>query len=510
VPEAVTNSTLPEDIPSAHRLITQLREQLGKSEREVLWLRHRVDVLCRRLFGKSSEKVSPDQLALAYEQIVNEPGPISEPVEMASGESPEPEQPKKRTGRHRLPSHLRRERVVVDLSEEEKSCGGCGSAKEKIGEETSEKLDYIPATLFVRETVIPKYACPRCHDGVVTASAPPQAIEKGLAAERLLSHVVTSKYADHLPLYRLEGIFGRQKVEISRTTMCGWVAEVARALSPIYDNLRETIVKIDYIQTDDTPVTVLGDDGGSFKGRLWTYLDPLGKEVVFEATATRGRDGPEAFLSKFRGYLQADAYGGYDALYKTGRVVEVACWAHVRRKFFEAKESDPPAALMVALIQRLYQVEKESKDMAPEDRLALRRVKSVPILEELDRVRSELARNALPKSGLGEALRYLQNQREALGRFLEDGRLKLDNNGAENQLRVVAVGRKNWLFAGSQEGARRAAILYTLVQGCKLAGIDPFLYFRDVLIRVTTHSASRIDELTPKGWARAFAPAQAA
>jgi len=227
--------------------------------------------------------------------------------------------------------------------------------------------------------------------------------------------------------------------------------------------------------------------------------------VFFDATATREREGPERVLKDFKGYLQADAYSAYDALYRTGQIVEVGCWAHVRRKFFDTREEDPEAMKVLALIQKLYAVEREGATMEVEARGLLRQEKSAPVLAEIDRVREELARTALPKSGLGEALRYLHNQREALGRYLLDGRLKPDNNGAENQLRVVAVGRKNWLFAGSQEGARRAAMLYTLAQGCKLAGIDPFRYFKDVLLRVATHPASRIDELAPAGWAVAFA-----
>ena len=208
-------------------------------------------------------------------------------------------------------------------------------------------------------------------------------------------------------------------------------------------------------------------------------------------------------MKDFEGYLQADAYSAYDALYRTGRLVEVGCWAHARRKFFDTREQDPEAMKVLALIGKLYEVERQAAGLTHEERRVLRREKSVPILEEIDRVREELSRTALPKSGLGEALRYLHNQREALGRYLLDGRLKPDNNGAENQLRVVAVGRKNWLFAGSQDGASRAALIYTLAQGCKLAGVEPSRYFKDVLLRVATHPASRIEELTPTGWASA-------
>lgn len=505
-----TPSPLPRDLASAHELITTLHQELSKSQHEIALLRHKLDALCRKLFGKKTEKVSPDQLALAFEQLANETAAPSEPVETDSGESPTKERRRKPTGRRPLPAHLRREIVVQDVSEEDKRCASCDVPKERIGEDVNEKLDYVPASIFVRRTVTPKYACPRCHSGVTSSPAAPQAVERGLAAEGLLAYVAVSKFQDHLPLFRLERILLRHGVDVSRSTLCGWVGDIAQALDPIYVHLRRTIVTCDYLQTDDTPVTVLTEHNGSFKGRLWTYLDPLGKQVVFEATRTHERDGPVNFLSSFRGYLQADAYSGYDALYRGSRVVEVGCWAHARRRFVEALDSDPHAATILVLVKQLFRIDEETASLSPEDRLRARRDASLPVLAELDRIRGELARRTLPKSPLGEALRYLDNQRQALGRFLEDPRLKLDNNGAERQLRGIAVGRKNWMFAGSMNGAHRAAILYTLIHSCQLAGVDPFTYLRDVLVRVATHPMSAIAQLTPKGWAQAIAPTLAA
>lgn len=496
-----TSAALPEDLAAAHQIITSLR-------RENDWLRHRLDVLSRRLFGKKTEQLSPDQLALAYEQLENETAKGTAPVETDSGEGPADEKPRPRRGRRAIPKNLRRVEVLVDIPEEQKTCTTCGVKRELIGEDVSEKYDYIPAEVTCRCTRHLKYSGCGCRPGVISAPAPVQAVEKGLAAEGLLAHVITSKYVDHQPLYRMEGILARHGAEISRKTLCDWVAECADALDPIYQHLRKTVVTVDYLQTDDTPITVLTNGGGSVTGRLWVYLDPVGKTVFFEATPTRGRDGPERALKDYKGYLQADAYGAYDALYRSGRIVEVGCWAHVRRKFFDTREQDPEALKVLSLIQKLYEVERQAAlALSHEERVAVRRERSTPILEEIDRVRAELSRTALPKSGLGEALRYLHNQRDCLGRYLLDGRLKPDNNGAENQLRVVAVGRKNWLFAGSMEGARRAALLYTLTQGCKLAGVEPFRYFKDVLLRVATHPASRIEELTPTGWLATFGTA---
>jgi transposase len=496
-----------DDLPTARALITALQEQLTRSQREIAALRHELDILCQRLFGKKSERVDPRQLKLALEQLANERGPVTEPVEMDSGETPVRGQTRRRpTGRRPLPAHLPRRRVEIDIADAEKQCA-CGHRRTRIGEDVSEKLEYEPASFVVIETVRPKYACPECHEGVVEAPAPLQAVEKSLAGEGLLAHVVVSKYVDHLPLHRLEGIFARQGIELPRSTLCGWVADVATALTPIGDQLRREIVAADYLQTDDTSITVLDERGGSFKGRIWTYLDPLTKQVVFDATPTHERDGPAAFLADFRGKLQADAYSGYDGLYHSGRVLEIGCWAHARRRFVEAFMTDTSAALMIALIQQLYQVEHDAADLDPEGRWALRQEQSLVLLAKIDAERQALARIVLPKSPVGEAVRYLTNQWAALQRYADDGRLAIDNNRAENQLRLVAVGRKNWLFAGSFQGARRAALLYSLVQSCKLMNVPPFAYLKDVLRRVPTHPHRLIDQLTPRGWVKTFGPA---
>ncbi len=492
--------------PAAKALIRSLQEQLLKSQREIASLKHQLDVLCRRLFGKKSEKVDPRQLQLAMEQLQNEQGTAQDPVEMDSCEPVRVREKLRKAprGRRPLPSHVPRRRVVLDIPEAEKVCA-CGKTKGKIGEDVSEKLDYIPSRLEVIQTVRPKYACPSCHEGVTTAPSPVQAVEKGMAAEGLLAQVVVSKYVDHTPLYRQERIFGREGVDLPRSTLVGFVEEASRALSPVGEELKREVLKATYLQTDDTPVVVLADLGGSFKGRLWTYLDPLSRQVVYDATATHERDGPEKFLQGFQGFLQADAYKGYDVLYRSGGIVEVGCWAHGRRRFVEALDTDIRGAPLVASIQQLYQVEREAEALDFGERRALRQERSVPLLAQIDSQRKALEKDILPKSPLGDALRYIDNQWKALNRFVKDGRLKIDNNGAENQLRAVALGRKNWLFAGSMAGLHRAALLYSLAQSCRLVGVEPFAYFRDVLLRVATHPQSAIGELTPKGWAATFA-----
>jgi transposase len=447
------------DLAQAQTRIATLEAELTRMARENAALRQQLDLLCQKLFGKKSERVSPDQLRLAFAQLAEDLKPRDEPTEMDTGERPgqQHRQPARPTGRRPLPAALPRERVEVDVPDAEKRCA-CGSLKTRLGETVSEKLDYVPARVRVIETIRPKYACPRCHDGVSQAPAPPQAVERSLATEGLLAHVVVSKYVDHLPLYRQERIFDREHLELSRATLCGWVADVAAALTPIGDELRRQVVAATYLQTDDTPITIL-EETGSRKGRIWTYLDPLARQVVFDATPTHERDGPAAFLAPFVGDLHADAYTGYDALYRTGRIREIGCWAHARRGFVEALPTDARAARIVALIQDLYQVERAIAEDSVERRRARRQADSVPILHRIAAEREALATDVLPKSPLGDAVRYLTNQWAALQRFVEDGRFRIDNNGAENQLRAVAVGRKNWLFAGSFAGATPAAHL---------------------------------------------------
>jgi transposase len=289
-----------DDLATARALIASLQDQLTTSQREIAALRHELDILCQRLFGKKSERVDPRQLQLVLEQLGNERGSIAEPVEMDSGETPVRGHTRHcPTGRRPLPAHLPRQRVVIDVSDAEKQWP-CGGARTPIGEDVSEKLEYHPASFVVLQTVRLKYACRDCHEGVVEAPAPPQAVEKSLAGEGLLAQVVVSKYVDHLPLHRLEGIFARERIDLPRSTLCGWVADVATALTPIVEQLRREITAGEYLQTDDTSITVLDERGGSFKGRLWTYLDPRTPQVVFDATPTHEGAGPAAFLAPFR------------------------------------------------------------------------------------------------------------------------------------------------------------------------------------------------------------------
>jgi transposase len=492
------------DVTQAQTIIARQQAEIDRLTRENTLLREQIDEFCRRRFGQSSERVTDEQLRLAFAEL-GQPAPIpGAPTETDSGERPGPVRVRRRpTGRRPLPASLPRERVEVDVAAADKICA-CGAAKTRIGETTTEKLEYIPARLKVVVLARAKYACPRCHDGVVDAPAPPQAIEKALAAEGLLAQVVVAKYVDHLPLYRHAHIFAREGLDLSRSTLCEWTGAVADALAPIGDQIRREIVAAGYLQTDDTSITILTEPAGRITGRIWTYLDPLARQVVYDATPTHEGHEPATFLARFTGTLQADAYPGYDALYRTGRITELGCWAHTRRYFVEALATDARAAPMLVQIRQLYHVEDEAAALAPDERRARRREQSVPILAEIDRERRALAAVVLPKSPLGDALRYLTNQWDALQRFVDDGRVAIDNNRAENQLRIIALGRKNWLFAGSLAGAKRAALLYSLVQSCRLVEVAPFDSLKDVLIRVATHPHAQIAQLTPRAWAKSF------
>jgi transposase len=373
-----------------------------------------------------------------------------------------------------------------------------------IGEETSERYEFVPATAYVEVTARIKYACRDCAEGVVIAPAPPAAIEKGSAGPGLVAHVITSKYADHLPLYRQEDIFARQGLEFSRTTLRDWTSQAADRLEPIARAIYASILSSRVVQSDDTPVTVLGGESGSETGHLWVYVGEHG-EVAFDFTMSRSRDGPLAFLDGYRGFVQADAYSGYDALFRREGVVEVGCWAHARRYFVEALTSDPRAAHVLALLQRLYAVERSVAEASEEDRLLARQEHARPLLHAIRSKIDNLEGGTLPKGPLGKGVTYARRNWEALQRYSEHGFLRIDNNDAERAIRAVALGRKNWLFAGSEGAGHRAAVLMTLIGTCKLQGVEPFRYLRDVLIRRWTTPQSRIYDLTPRGWKQAVA-----
>lgn len=518
-------------------------EQLRQKDRTIDGLQHRLQYLLHRLFGRSAEKVDPNQMLL-FEALLTTLAPeMPAPPPPAEPTPPSPASTNGH-GRRRLPSSLERERLIHDLPEEEKPCPCCGKMRHVIGRETSEQLDYVPAKLMVIEHVRLKYACPACEKNaaeggpqIAVAEKPLSPIEKGLAAPGLLSYVVVSKYSDHLPLYRLEKILDRHGIQIARSTMCDWAAQVAEVLCPIYRRMIEEVLSSDVIHTDDTPVDVQDRSLDRTRtGRFWTYLgDHYHPQTVFTYTPSRSRDGPMQFLQDWgkdeRVRLQADAFGGYDGIYRGdagGQVTEVACWAHARRKFHEARNANAEASTQaLAYVRLLYDVERQAKESAErsgidpatepdrfheqlvQDRYRLRQEFAVPRLQQfktwLESQRAEHGGPILPKSPMGQAITYALNQWEALCVYTTDGRLNIDNNTAENALRRVAVGRKNWLFCGSDNGGHTAAVLFSLVASCERHEIDPLAYLKDVLTRIAATPVSQLDQLLPSRWKPAAA-----
>ena len=498
---------LPQEVGVLHRIVRELCEKLKHESAEKDKYRSLLRELLDARRNRKSEQLSKDQLSL-FEELWK----ASQPEEAAADEEPAadeaeedrkpPEAPvQKRGGRQPLARHLVRERIVHDLAEAEKHCDGCGKDLHLISQETSERYEFIPAVMKVIEDVRLKYAC----DGTVkTADKPAQPMEKSTAGASVLAQVSVSKFADHLPLHRQEKIFGRHGVEISRKTMGGWLPAVAELLDPLYQASKKVLFESKVIGTDDTGVKVL-DPKLSFArtGRIWPYLgDARHPVVIYDYTATRGRDGPAKFLEGYTGYLQADAYSVYDAFFKPARgLTEVGCWMHARRYFFKALESDQPRmGPALHLIARVYAVEDRAKGLAEEERRARRRRLSGPRLEKLRRYLLELCEQVLPKSPAGAAVRYALNQWEALTRFLEDGDLEIDNGATERANRDIAIGRGNWTFFGSDQGGKTAAVLMSFIAMCKRNAVEPFAWFRDVLSRVAAHPIKRVEELLPHNW----------
>jgi|ETNmetMinimDraft_26_1059896.scaffolds.fasta_scaffold16704_1 transposase len=485
--------TLPDDVDQLKELVLELL-------RDKEHLEHRLQVLLRQRFGPSAERIDASQLQLFAKELLAE-----------STQEPAPElettvcEHSRRNGRRKLPADLPRIRVEHDLPDEELACPCCGDQRRKIGEETSEQLEYEPAKVHVIEHVRMKYACKKCEGEVVTAPKARQAIEKCLAGPGLLAQVVVSKYSDHLPLHRLERIFKRHGVELNRSTMCDWMRLSADALMPLADLMKQRILESAVIHTDDTPVPVQDKGRGKTKqGRFWVYVgDTTHKYAVFDYTPDRTRAGPVDWLKGYEGYLQADAYAGYDVLYSTGKISQVSCWAHARRKFYEARLTDPGRCLpAMAWIKRLYEVEREAKKakLEPDERRELRQEKSVPLLAELKTWLNEQSDQVLPKSAVNEALQYVRSRWASFTRYTESGILSIDNNMSENALRCVALGRKNWLFAGSDRGGKTAAVLFSMIASSKLNAVEPWAWLSDVMRRLPDITVSRLPELLPDQW----------
>ena len=486
-------------------LIAQLMQKIERLEQEVSLLR-------RSRYGQKSEKSQKGQ----------KPSGSASPS-VASRGTESPLSPKScssvaggnHPGRNPIPSHLKRIQVHHDLKAEEKVCPECQSFLTKIKDLTTEQLDVIPVSIIVKEHVRKRYACRKCYGHIKVANLPAQPIDKGLASPGLLAHLIVEKFDYYLPCYRLEKWFARQGVTISRSTIVGWFYQCGLLLKPLVEVMhQQELLKSDHLFSDDTTMPTLDPGAGKTKvGRVWVYTQKATKDhggvTVYEYTSTREGKHPLAFLEGFQGYLQVDAYSGLNKLFAAndqGQKIrkEVACWAHVRRKFVEIVKQSPHsiAQEMVDMIGKLYHVERVATEaeMSNQKRRWLRKKHSKPFLKKIHRWLTYRQPKVVPKSPLGQAINYALNNWRALTTFLENGKLEIDNNRSERKIKPIVMGRKNHLFAGSEQGGKTAAIFYSLIETCKQNDINPALYLADVLEKIPTHPNKRIQELLPHRW----------
>jgi transposase len=497
------------------RIATQQRLLSRKSEIEHLKLL--LSQLRRMQFGRKSEKLEQqiEQLELRLEDLQQakqgESTPQAESELSATSPAIKP-------ARRPLPEHL--PRTTQTHLPKQTACPGCGGELRKLGEDVSEVLEYVPERFQVIRHVRPKLSCTHCEQ-IVQAPAPSRPIARGLAGPGLLAHILVSKYADHLPLYRQCEMYAREGVELERSTLADWVGGSSELLDPLVEALRRYVTAAGKLHADDTPVPVLAPGHGKTKtGRLWTYVRddrPAGERaapaVWFAYSPDRKGEHPERHLSRFQGALQADAYAGFNQLYKEdGRIQEVACWAHVRRKFYDLQQAhaSPIASEALERIAALYAIEDEIRGRPPDERQQVRHTRARPLLQSLHDWFEVSLTKLSRKSDTTAAIRYALGLWTALTRYCDDGRLEIDNNAAERALRAVALGRKNYLFAGSDAGGERAARIYSLIGSAKLNGMDPEAYLKEVLNRISDHPINRIEELLPWNLAASVLPASEA
>ena len=492
------DASLPNEFSALRELVSTLQRALSAAQVENKLLRQRLELFLKRYFGGTkNEGLDPRQLELLLAGLEA----LTTPVPVAEKTTPARSTTATRPGRQPLPAHLEIERVVLEPTEVQQQPAGW----RKLGEEVTEELDWKPAKFIKRLYIRPKYAK---AERIVIAPLPARLIEKGLPGAGLLTQVIVGKYEDHLPLYRQERIYReRHGVNLSRQTLCGWVDAAADWLSPIYREMKVALLAGDYLQADETPVRYLDPDvkGKSQQGWLWTYSHPQG-DVVFEWKVSRSREGPREFLKDFRGKLQTDGYGVYESLARErgGDLTLIGCWAHARRGLHEALGQGRAAAWLVHQIGLLYGVEKNLRKQkaGPHLRAAVRAWQSRPILARLRRALEGVRRRVLPKSLLGHAIDYTLARWEALNRYVEDGRLEIDNNLCENSIRPTAVGKKNFLFIGHPEAGQRSAIIYSVLGSCRRHGINPDEYLRDLFERLPKAKTPEVKSLTPAAWAR--------
>jgi transposase len=470
---------------------------------EVLYLREELASLKRLVFGQKRERyvaaANEAQLELGLDiEAKAAPAAGSEHIEYSRKKPAKPQTPHSRQA---LPAHLPRRDIVIEPEEDV-------NGLRRIGEEITEELEYQPGELYVNRYIRPKYARGE-PEGVIIARLPSRPIEKGIPGPGLLAQILIGKYVDHLPLYRQINQFKRLGIELAASTICGWVKGGYELLLPLNEVHFSSVFESDYLIADETPIQVLDESkkGRSHKGYYWVYYDPVEKEVYFDYRQSRSRDGPNEMLKDFSGYLQSDGYSGYDDTTSRKNVIPLGCFAHARRYYHKAKDSDPKRAeWMLRHIQQLYRVERKARKqgLSYEERYDLRQANSRPVLDTIKDWLDTECLQVLPKSVMGKAIGYSLNQWPKLQNYLLDGRLEIDNNLVENAIRPVALGRKNYLFAGSHEGGKRGALVYSLVATAKLQGVEPFEYMKDIIGRIADYPHKQIADLLPANWKEKF------
>lgn len=468
---------------------------------EVVSLKHEIANLKRLIFGSKNERFipangTPSQLTLDIQTdaVASCSVTKTQQIEYIRNTT---QVTKEHPGRTKLPEHLERREIIIEPAQVTEGC-------KKIGEEITEELEYEPGKLFVNRYVRPKYVKPN-NEGVIIAPMIDRPLPKAIVGPGLLAQIIIDKYVDHLPLYRQMERFKREGINIPYSTIGDWIKNGCMLIESLYASLEKLIVRSNYLHADESPIKVLDKDkkGTTHRGYYWVYHNSIDGLVWFNYQEGRGREGPQKVLKEFKGYLQTDGYAVYDFFKEEKGITVLHCMAHARRMFYEAKENNKAVAeYALEQIGLLYAIERKAKgqQLDPEQILQLRQTEAVPILESLGKWMKESYLKVLPKSTIGKALGYSITRWTELMRYATDGKLNIDNNPVENSIRPVAIGRKNYLFAGSHEAAKRSAMLYSLMGTCKLHGINPFIWLRDVLQRIATHPINKIEELLPHKW----------
>jgi len=479
------------------RLMTELRHQRALNEK----LAYENALLKRMKFAAQSERHGAEQRSLLEDEIDADLAAVAKEIEQLGTPAAAPPQDKQQPKRQALPANLPRREI---RHEPESTMCRCGCQMKRIGEDVAEKLDYVPGVFSVERHVRGKWACAKCET-VTQAPVPAHVIDKGIPTAALLAQVLVAKYADHLPLNRQETIFGRAGLTIPRSTLAQWVGGCGVQLQPLVDALRSEILTHSVLHADETPVQMLKPGNGkTHRAYLWAYAPGAfedTKAVVYDFCESRAGEHARAFLGDWKGSLICDDYAGYKQSI-AGGITEVACLAHARRKFFELHVANTSEVAESALQQigAIYEIERELKNLDSDERQRIRQLRSAPVMDSLHRWMLLTRQKITDGSATAKALDYSLKRWGALTRFVDDGRLPVDNNWIENQIRPIAIGRSNWLFAGSLRAGKRAAAVMSLIQSARMNGHDPYAYLKDILSRLPTHKASRVGELLPHRW----------